>query len=71
MPYTRRADYNDMPLANKLGILMHELEIAVTDKEKADALAAVEHMKQTIAKLTPKPAPQQPGMPEGFRDINR
>ena len=58
-------------MANKLGILQYEVEIAVTEQEKADALAAVEHMKKTIEKLTPKPAPQQPGMPEGFRDINR
>ena len=69
--YTRRVDFDDLPLANKLGILKYEVEIAVTDKEKADALAAVEHMKVTIEKLTPRPAPPQPGMPEGFRDINR
>jgi hypothetical protein len=42
----------------KLGILTYELEhVAVTDKEKADALGAVERMRTVIEERKPNPAP--------------
>jgi hypothetical protein len=53
----------------KLGILQHELEIATSDEERTTALAAIEQMKQTIEKLTPKPAKQDPSLPLGFTNI--
>jgi hypothetical protein len=57
MAYTRRADYSALPLPPQLGVLRTEVEMAETDEEKKNALAAVEGMKETIEKLTPKPAP--------------
>jgi hypothetical protein len=57
MAYTRRADYDDMPLPIKLGILRTEVEMAETAEEKANAVAAVDRMLETIEKLTPRPAP--------------
>jgi hypothetical protein len=69
--YKRRADFSDMPLAMKLGILQHELGIAVTAEEKKIAQDAVDHMLYTIEKLTPKPFVQKPGLPIGFTDMNR
>jgi hypothetical protein len=57
MTYRRPADWEDLPLPIKLGILQTEVEMAETDEEKTNALAAVKRMEQTIEKLTPTPAP--------------
>ena len=55
--YSRRADYNDMPLEIRLGILQFEYEIAETEDEKSKAQAAIAHLKEAIAKFVVKPAP--------------
>ena len=72
MAYTRRADYGDLPLPIKLGILQYELQIVTSDEDRKNATAAIEQMKLTIDKLTPKPAPiQDPSLPLGFHDYTR
>jgi hypothetical protein len=63
--YKRRADWGDMPLESKLGILVTELEeYAETEEEKTNAQVAIERMKEVIEKLTPKEfVPKDPAQP--------
>jgi hypothetical protein len=63
--YKRRADWGEMPLASKLGILVTELEeYAETPEEVANAKAAIERMEETIKKFEVKEfIPKDPSRP--------
>ena len=60
-PYRRRADFPDLPMEIRLGILQYERDLADefgTPEEQVNARAAIKRLEETIEKLAVKPAPE-------------